>query len=83
MTILVMGTIKLGAGEGAKAARLLADHAEAVRREDGCEEYGFAFDAADPDPGRAGRALNAMLTMSKLDVAALRAAADGVEVATA
>ncbi|KRD41462.1 3-demethylubiquinone-9 3-methyltransferase [Cellulomonas sp. Root930] len=37
----------------------------------------------DPDPGRAGRALNAMLTMSKLDVAALRAAADGVQVATA
>ena len=30
----------------------------------------------DPDPGRAGRAMNAMLTMSKIDVAALRAAAD-------
>ena len=27
MTILVMGTIKLGDGEGAKAAKLLADHA--------------------------------------------------------
>lgn len=31
----------------------------------------------DPDPGRAGRAMQAMLSMSKLDVAALRAAADG------
>jgi len=33
----------------------------------------------DPDPARANRALNAMFTMSKIDVAALRAAADGVE----
>ena len=49
MTILVMGTIKLGEGEGAKAAQLLADHAAASRAEDGCEEYCFAFDAADPD----------------------------------
>ena len=32
----------------------------------------------DPDPARAGRAMNAMLTMSKIDVAALEAAADGV-----
>jgi predicted 3-demethylubiquinone-9 3-methyltransferase (glyoxalase superfamily) len=32
----------------------------------------------DPDPERAGRALQAMFTMGKLDVAALRAAADGV-----
>ncbi len=30
----------------------------------------------DPDPGRASRALNAMLQMNKLDVAALRAAQD-------
>ena len=30
----------------------------------------------DPDPGRASRAMNAMLTMSKIDVAALHAAAD-------
>ena len=30
----------------------------------------------DPDPGRAGRAMNAMLTMDKIDVAALHAAAD-------
>lgn len=32
---------------------------------------------ADPDPARAERAMQAMLTMRKLDVAALRAAADG------
>ncbi len=31
----------------------------------------------DPDPGRASRAMQAMLGMQKLDVAALRAAADG------
>ncbi|WJV50567.1 VOC family protein [Streptomyces flavofungini] len=31
----------------------------------------------DPDPQRAQRAMAAMLTMQKLDVAALRAAADG------
>lgn len=31
----------------------------------------------DPDPARAGRAMQAMLTMGKLDIAALRAAADG------
>jgi predicted 3-demethylubiquinone-9 3-methyltransferase (glyoxalase superfamily) len=31
---------------------------------------------SDPDPGRAGRAMNAMLTMDKIDVAALHAAAD-------
>jgi predicted 3-demethylubiquinone-9 3-methyltransferase (glyoxalase superfamily) len=33
---------------------------------------------ADPDPARAQRAMQAMLGMTKLDVAALRAAADGV-----
>ena len=49
MTILVMGTIKLGEGEGAKAAKLFADHAAVVKTEEGCEEYSFAFDAADPD----------------------------------
>jgi predicted 3-demethylubiquinone-9 3-methyltransferase (glyoxalase superfamily) len=32
----------------------------------------------DPDPERANRAMKAMLQMKKLDVAALRAAADGV-----
>jgi predicted 3-demethylubiquinone-9 3-methyltransferase (glyoxalase superfamily) len=31
----------------------------------------------DPDPARAGRAMQAMLGMQKLDVAALLAAADG------
>jgi len=31
----------------------------------------------DPDPARAGRALQAMLKMKKLDIAAMRAAADG------
>jgi predicted 3-demethylubiquinone-9 3-methyltransferase (glyoxalase superfamily) len=35
---------------------------------------------ADPDPERAARAMKAMLGMSKLDVAALRAAADGAPV---
>ncbi len=32
---------------------------------------------ADPDPKRAERAMQAMLAMGKLDIAALRAAADG------
>lgn len=31
----------------------------------------------DPDPGRSGRAMQAMLGMNRLDVAALHAAADG------
>jgi predicted 3-demethylubiquinone-9 3-methyltransferase (glyoxalase superfamily) len=31
----------------------------------------------DPDPGRAGRAMQAMLSMQKLNIAALQAAADG------
>ena len=35
---------------------------------------------ADPDPERAQRAVQAMLGMRKLDLAALRAAADGVPV---
>jgi predicted 3-demethylubiquinone-9 3-methyltransferase (glyoxalase superfamily) len=33
---------------------------------------------ADPDPERARRAMEAMLAMGKIDIAALRAAADGV-----
>ncbi len=33
---------------------------------------------ADPDPARAQRAMQAMLKMGKLDIAALRSAADGV-----
>jgi predicted 3-demethylubiquinone-9 3-methyltransferase (glyoxalase superfamily) len=36
---------------------------------------------ADPDPGRAERATRAMFGMRKLDLAAMRAAADGVPVA--
>ena len=32
---------------------------------------------ADPDPERAGRAMQAMLSMQKLDIAGLKAAADG------
>jgi len=35
----------------------------------------------DPDPTRATRAMEAMLKMSKLDIATLRAAADGVPAA--
>jgi predicted 3-demethylubiquinone-9 3-methyltransferase (glyoxalase superfamily) len=31
----------------------------------------------DPDPARATRAMNAMLGMKKIDLAALQAAADG------
>ena len=32
---------------------------------------------SDPDPGRAGRAMQAMMGMTKLDLAAMRMAADG------
>ena len=32
---------------------------------------------SDPDPGRAGRAMQAMMGMTKLDLAAMRVAADG------
>lgn len=42
---------------------------------------GMAELFSDPDPARAQRAVQAMLQMRKLDVAALRAAADGVPVA--
>ena len=37
---------------------------------------------ADPDPERAQRAMQAMLKMTKLDIAELRAAADGVSAAS-
>jgi hypothetical protein len=36
---------------------------------------------SDPDPKRAERAMQAMMKMRKLDIAALRAAADGEPVA--
>jgi predicted 3-demethylubiquinone-9 3-methyltransferase (glyoxalase superfamily) len=36
---------------------------------------------ADPDPERARRAMEAMLEMRKLDIAALRTAADGLPAA--
>lgn len=41
---------------------------------------GMAEVFADPDPARAQRAVQAMLGMTSLDVAALRAAADGLPV---
>lgn len=47
--ILVMGYIRMKAGDGAKAKDLLAAHMADVAKEDGCETYSFAFDAAEPD----------------------------------
>jgi predicted 3-demethylubiquinone-9 3-methyltransferase (glyoxalase superfamily) len=53
------------------------------------DKYGFSWQIvpegmdemfSDPDPGRAQRAMQAMLGMRKLDAAALRAAADGAPV---
>lgn len=50
------------------------------------DRYGFSWQIvppvliellSDPDPARYGRAMQAMLGMSKLDISALRAAADG------
>jgi predicted 3-demethylubiquinone-9 3-methyltransferase (glyoxalase superfamily) len=38
---------------------------------------GFVEILSDPDPGRSQRAMQAMMGMTKLDLAALRAAADG------
>jgi predicted 3-demethylubiquinone-9 3-methyltransferase (glyoxalase superfamily) len=40
---------------------------------------GFAEAMSDPDQGRRDRAMRALLGMNKLDLAALRAAADGAE----
>jgi predicted 3-demethylubiquinone-9 3-methyltransferase (glyoxalase superfamily) len=42
---------------------------------------GMAEMFADPDPGRAERAMRAMLGMRKIDIAAIRTAADGVAAA--
>ena len=47
--ILVMGTIKMAAGEGARIRPLLVEHAAACRAEAGCEDYAFSFDAENPD----------------------------------
>ncbi len=50
------------------------------------DRYGFSWQVfpdelaellSDPDPGRAERAFNAMLTMGKIDIAAVRTAVDG------
>lgn len=50
------------------------------------DRYGFSWQVCpeelaellgDPDPERSGRAFEAMLMMSKIDIAAVRAAADG------
>jgi len=47
--ILVMGHIKLAAGEGAKIADILIAHMAACATEDGCEFYNLALDLVDPD----------------------------------
>ena len=71
--IILLGEMRSAPGEGAKAAPLLAAHAEAVRAEAGCELYAFSFDAADPDHVRANAAAGA-ITLTALDLAALDAA---------
>lgn len=50
--ILVMGHIKLGAGEGARLRDTLVEHARMTQAEAGCEFYNFAYDCADPDTVR-------------------------------
>ena len=47
--ILVMGHIRMKAGDAARATDLMVAHMAAVAAEDGCEHYSFAFDAAAPD----------------------------------
>lgn len=47
--ILVMGHIKVAAGQGGQLKDVLVAHMARVKQEDGCEDYSFAFDAADPD----------------------------------
>ena len=47
--IIVLGHIRFAAGEAAKARELMERHMAAVRAEEGCEAYSFAFDAAEPD----------------------------------
>ena len=70
--------------------RLLADGGE----EGPCgwlkDRYGLSWQVAspqitafykDPDPARADRAMRAMMGMKKIDIAAIKAAADGVAAA--
>ncbi|WP_445193553.1 putative quinol monooxygenase [Sphingomonas sp. Tas61C01] len=47
--ILVMGHIKVAAGQGAALKDILVAHMARVQQEDGCEDYSFAYDVADPD----------------------------------
>ena len=47
--ILVMGHIKVAAGQGAELKDMLVAHMARVQQEDGCEEYSLAYDVADPD----------------------------------
>jgi len=49
MTIIVLGHIRVGAGEGPKLRDLLVEHMAATNAEEGCDYYNFAYDAADPD----------------------------------
>lgn len=49
MTIIVLGHIRAGAGEGEKLRGLLVEHMATTNAEDGCEFYNFAYDLGDPD----------------------------------
>jgi len=49
MTIIVLGHIRAGSGEGVKLRDLLVGHMAATNAEQGCEFYNFAYDAGDPD----------------------------------
>jgi predicted 3-demethylubiquinone-9 3-methyltransferase (glyoxalase superfamily) len=69
--------------------RLIGDGGEASQCGWLKDKYGLSWQViprgmqelfADPDPARAARAVQAMLQMTKLDVAELRAAADAVPV---
>ena len=53
----------------------MSDDSASQRTEIGDEGLGELL--SDPDPGRAGRAMEAMLKMKKLDLAAMRQAAEG------
>ncbi|MFA6117033.1 MAG: putative quinol monooxygenase [Sphingomonas sp.] len=49
MTIIVLGHIRVGSGEGARLRDLLVEHMATTNAETGCEYYNFAYDAGDPD----------------------------------